>query len=118
MKLFEPRFIPEFLPKLLTALPLTLAIVGIATVAGILLGLLMAVARLERTPVLAQISAVLVSFLRGTPILVQLFLVYYGLPLLLLLVGIDVMRAEKILFVYVTYSLNSSAFFSESIRSA
>jgi L-cystine transport system permease protein len=118
MRMFEPRFIPEFLPKLLAALPVTLLIVLIATVAGLLLGLLLALARLEKLPGLSQFSAAAVSFLRGTPVLVQLFLVYYGLPVLLKAMGVDIMRWDKIIFVYVTYSLNSAAFFSEILRAA
>jgi L-cystine transport system permease protein len=47
-----------------------------------------------------------------------MFIVYYALPMLLGLIGIDITRWEKIFFIYVTYALSSSAFFSEIIRSA
>ncbi|MDR3344178.1 MAG: amino acid ABC transporter permease [Oscillospiraceae bacterium] len=118
MKLFEPEAILRFLPKLLTALPVTLGIVLIASAAGLLLGLLLALSRVERLPVLSQLAAVMVSFLRGTPVLVQMFIVYYGLPLLLNTVGVNIFSWDKIIFIYITYSLNCAAFFSESIRSA
>jgi L-cystine transport system permease protein len=47
-----------------------------------------------------------------------MFVVYYGLPMVLLLAGINIMRAEKIIFVFIAYALNVGAFFSEIIRSA
>ncbi|MDR0883464.1 MAG: amino acid ABC transporter permease [Oscillospiraceae bacterium] len=107
-----------FFPKLLAKLPLTISIVLVATVFGLLLGLALALARLERVPVLRQASGVLVSFLRGTPIIVQMFLVYFGLPLVLQTVGVDIRDWDKIWFVYLTYSLNAAAFFSEILRSS
>ena len=47
-----------------------------------------------------------------------MFVIYYGLPLLLLPLGINIMRADKMLFIYIAFSFNASAFFSEMIRSA
>jgi L-cystine transport system permease protein len=90
----------------------------IATVSGIILGVLLALIQLERIPILRQLCQLFVSFVRGTPIMVQMFIVYYALPMLLGLIGIDITRWEKIFFIYVTYGLSSSAFFSEIIRSA
>ncbi|MDR1733796.1 MAG: ABC transporter permease subunit [Oscillospiraceae bacterium] len=116
--MFDASYILTFLPKLLESLPVTLGLVGVATAAGLLLGLLFALARLEKLPVLAEASTVLISFLRGTPVLVQMFVVYYGLPLLLQGIGIDILRWDKIIFIYITYALNASAYFSEGIRAA
>ena len=73
----------EFFPKILSALPVTLMIVGIATLVGLVLGSFIAFIRVEKIPILNQIAAVFVSFIRGTPILVQLYIVYYGVPSLL-----------------------------------
>jgi L-cystine transport system permease protein len=47
-----------------------------------------------------------------------MFVVYYGLPLLLLGVGIDIMRWDKMLFIYITFGLNVGAFLSEVFRSS
>jgi L-cystine transport system permease protein len=107
-----------FLPKVLSALPVTLRIVGVATAAGIVLGLAAALARIERIPVAQQCCRFYVSFIRGTPIIIQMFIVYYGLPVLLLKAGIDITRADKIWFIYITYGINSGAYFSEIFRSA
>jgi L-cystine transport system permease protein len=115
---FDWSYVVEYFPKILQALPTTLMVVFIAAAFGMIAGALMALFRVERVPVLSQLSALLVSFIRGTPIFIQMFVVYYGLPMLLLAVGINIMRVEKIIFVFITYALNVGAFFSEIIRSA
>jgi L-cystine transport system permease protein len=107
-----------YFPRILSALPTTLLIVGVAAAGGIVVGAAMAIARIERLPVLRRAAELFVSFTRGTPIFIQMFVVYYGLPLLLLPLGIDLRRSPKMLFVLVAYSLNAGAFFSEIIRSS
>jgi L-cystine transport system permease protein len=107
-----------FVPKVLSALPTTLLIVLVATVGGLIIGMILAFVRIEKIPVLSQIALIIVSFLRGTPIIIQMFIVYYGLPLLLQGINIDIMWWDKIYFVFVTYALNTAAFFSEIIRSS
>jgi His/Glu/Gln/Arg/opine family amino acid ABC transporter permease subunit len=84
----------EFFPKILSALPVTLLIVGIATLVGLVLGSFIAFIRVEKIPILNQIAAVFVSFIRGTPILVQLYIVYYGVPSLLQVIQMDVSSCE------------------------
>ncbi|MDR1220635.1 MAG: amino acid ABC transporter permease [Treponema sp.] len=118
MQPFDVKTLIEFFPVILSALPLTLKLVGVAITAGLLFGAIMAIMRIERVPVLRQVSAFLVSFMRGTPVLIQMFVIYYGLPLALLPLGINIVRADKMLFIYIAFSLNSSAFFSEMVRSA
>jgi L-cystine transport system permease protein len=85
---------------------------------GLLVGILITFFRVEKVPILNQISIVFVSFIRGTPILVQLFVVYYGLPALMKVFGINIMRMDKLIFIFITYALNSGAFLSENFRSA
>jgi L-cystine transport system permease protein len=76
----------------------------------------MAVIRLNKIPVLNQLILVVISFLRGTPIIVQLFIVYFGVPVALKLIGINAARWNKFIFVNIAYSFNISAFLSEIIR--
>lgn len=111
---FKWEYVIAFFPKILSALPVTLAIVAVATAIGIFLGLVIAFVRIEKVPILSQISQVFVSFVRGTPILVQLFLVYYGLPMIFTALA----NIDKIEFVFITYGLSTAAFFSEIFRSA
>ncbi|MDR1257190.1 MAG: amino acid ABC transporter permease [Spirochaetaceae bacterium] len=118
MARFEWKYVFEYFPKIAAFLPTTLLIVVVAAVFGLVIGSLFAITRIERIPVLREISAVAVSFIRGTPIFIQLFVVYYGLPLLLLPLGIDIMRSSKLFFVLVAYAFNVAGFASEMIRGA
>ena len=117
-KLFNIELAEKYFPKILSALPVTLQIVFVATLIGLILGAAIALIRIEKIPILNQLSIVFVSFIRGTPILVQLFIVYYGLPELLAYIGLDVSQLNKMYFLYVTYGLNTAAFQSETIRAA
>ena len=101
-----------FLPKVLSALPVTAGIVLAATASGLVPGLGAALLQVERVPGLRRLCRLYVSFIRGTPIIIQMFIVYYRLPLLLIKAGIDITRAGKIWFVYITYGINSGAYFS------
>ena len=109
----------ENIPILLRYLPVTFEIVLIATTAGVVLAILLAAARIYQIPVAKWISRIFVSFILGTPILVQMFIIYYGLPLVLWNVfGIDINGWDKLIFVLITYALNQSAFLAEIFRSA
>ena len=116
---FNWSLVGKYLPKLIAVLPVTLEIVGIATIAGLILGCLIAFVRIEKTVVLSQICAVFVSFVRGTPILVQLYIVYYGVPILLKsLFALDISQWNKVIFIYIAYGLNTAAFQSETIKAS
>ena len=117
-KYFDIKLVIEYFPQILSKLPVTLAIVVFATLAGVILGTLIALIRINKIPLLHQSALVFVSFMRGTPIIVQLFIVFFGLPVLLKKVGINANNWNTIIFVIVTYGLNLSAFMSEIIRSA
>lgn len=109
----------EYFPIILRGFPYTLNIVLVATVAGVLLGTVLAFIRIYKIPLLNQAVQVYVSFIRGTPMIVQLFIVMYGLPVLVQnITGINIARWDTMFFVLVTYSLNESAFLSEHIRAA
>ncbi|MFF2091078.1 amino acid ABC transporter permease [Paenibacillus sp. NPDC058174] len=117
-KKFDINYVLDFIPKLLSYLDITLFIVAASLVFGLLIGFLVALPRMYNVPVLKRVSQVYVSFFRGTPILIQLFLVYYGVPELLKLVNIDLSRTDVLVFVILSYSLHSGAFISEGIRAA
>lgn len=117
-KLYDINLVIEYFPKIASRLHITLLLVIAATLIGIILGTVLALIRLNRTPLLSQLAAVYISFMRGTPILVQMFIVYYGLPQVLLLAGININRWDKLVFVILTYGLNMAAFMAEIIRAA
>ena len=115
---FDIKLIPEYLVKLIPAIPTTLLILVSALFCGTIIALFVALVRLYKIPVLNQLALVYVSFIRGVPTLIQLFLVFYGIPSVLLLLNIDISRAPALIFVIVTYSLGMGSFLSEIIRTA
>ncbi|MFE3573254.1 amino acid ABC transporter permease [Lysinibacillus sp. NPDC059133] len=115
---FDFTLIAKVLPILLQYLPVTLEILVFAILFGMLLGIVFAIPKLLHIPVLKQIITIYISFIRGTPILVQLFLVFYGIPALLKLVHIDVTRMDAMYFVIITYTLSNAASFAEIFRAA
>ncbi len=83
----------------------------VSIVIGLVLGLLAAVVRVARVPVFDPIARVYISVMRGTPLLVQIFIVYYGLPQ----VGL---AFEPVPSAIIALSLNVGAYLSESFRAA
>lgn len=115
-KAFAFELIFDFLWKLLPFLPITLFILVTAIALGIVIGLVVAIPRLYKIPVLNTIAYLYLSYSRGTPVLVQLFVIYFGLPQILLLFNIDISRADPLIFVILAYGLNWGAIISEIIR--
>lgn len=104
--------------QILPCLWVTVKVVFISDFAGILLGLLISEIRMKKTPVLYQFVTVFISFMRGTPLIVQLMLSYYFVPRLLLIFGINAVRWPKLVFAYIAYGLNQAAFVGEMFRSS
>ncbi|RCX32859.1 ABC transporter permease [Thioalbus denitrificans] len=68
----------DSLPKLLSGTVLTLELVGISLLIGLLLALPMALMRVARSPLVRMLPYGFIFFFRGTPLLVQIFMIYYG----------------------------------------
>jgi polar amino acid transport system permease protein len=75
---FDSEFFNKYFPKLLEGLLVTLELVVLAIVLGAILAVPVAFARMSRNPILSRLAFFYVYFFRGTPLLAQTFLVYYG----------------------------------------
>ncbi|WP_153979831.1 amino acid ABC transporter permease [Paenibacillus xylanilyticus] len=117
------QFIYTSFFKILTALPLTLVITIVPLIAGFGIGLATALIRIYQVPWIHRAAAFYVSFLRGTPMLMHLFLIYYGIPMI-----IDKLSERYgwafqsasipiLVFVLIAFSLTAGAYMSEIIRS-
>lgn len=115
---FDITYVFRFIPKLLDTLDITLLIVTAGIVLGLIAGLLVALPRLYKVPILEHLAMIYVSFFRGTPILILLFLFYYGLPEILKLVAMDITKLPVLYFVVLTFGLYASAYIAENIRAA
>ena len=116
---FSWQRVVENFPRLIVKLPITFEIVVVAFIVGMILAIIIAFLELKNIPVVHQIIQVFISFERGTPLLVQMLVMYYGLPLLLeALFALDTRGWEKLTFVIITYTLNQAAFMSQVFRGA
>lgn len=118
MDIFSFDRMIEYFPKLIRCLPVTLYIVFMAMIIGTVLGVVIALFRIYKIPLFNQIAAFYISFIRGTPINIQLFIVYFGMPMMFSSIYPGINRADPMLFVVITYAINNSAFFAELIRAA
>lgn len=71
-KLFDVSLVFSSIPELLTKLPITLELAVVSMLIGLGLGLVMAIIKMKKIRVLTQITNLLISLLRGTPVIVQL----------------------------------------------
>ncbi|CAM2963669.1 amino acid ABC transporter permease [Vibrio rarus] len=111
---FDFNYLLELLPILLKYLHITMEMAVLGGIFALIFAVILANIRVFKVPVLDQISQLYISFFRGTPLLVQLFLLYYGLPQIFpILVGLDAFSAAVI-----GLTLHFAAYMTESIRAA
>ncbi len=102
-------FLSEYYGFFLNGAKFTIILAIFTVLFGSMFGLLLSLMRLSNSKVLKFISTTYIEFIRGTPILVQLYIIYYGLPSL----GI---QFPDMLAAIITLSINSSAYVAEIIR--
>ncbi|MGO4569105.1 amino acid ABC transporter permease [Rhizobium sp. 2YAF20] len=104
-------------PELLSAMPLTLAIMFTAMIVGFCLALIATTYRVRRLPVISQLADLYVSYARSVPVVLQLFVAFYGLPLLGALVGVPDFLSATVASM-VGLSLYHGGYLSEVMRPA
>lgn len=102
-------FLGKYYKFFLEGTQYTVLIAFFTVILGTVLGLFLSLMKLSKNKVLKIIASTYIEFVRGTPILVQLYIVYYGMPAL----GIDL---PDMLAGIVTLSINSGAYVAEIIR--
>ena len=100
----------DYLPMLGNAIILTLEFTLLSTIVGFLWGIVLSLIKISKVKPLVLFAQFYTSIFRGTPLLVQLMLIYYATPQLLNY-QITALQAGVL-----TFGLNSAAYISESIR--
>ncbi len=118
MRPFKPFFILEVIPALVPYVSVTLGIIVGTVLFGGLLGLLLAIAKIKGSLFLKFLANGYTYVIRCVPSIVLLFIVYYGLPELLLSMGININNVSKAFFVITTFTLMYAATISEVFRGA
>jgi polar amino acid transport system permease protein len=97
-----------------TVLTIQLTVIGI--IAGTILGIVLALGRISKSKLLNALTWFYVWVFRGTPLLMQLFIIVYAIPLFTLDVLGSPVRLPLLVAAAVTYSLNSAAYLAEIFR--
>ena len=117
-------YVQEILILVLKGIPTTLRLTFIPLLLALPFAFLIAVARQRNLKVLARVSQVYVSFIRGTPLIVQILVMYSIFPSLLNVfvksrgIDFDVFGINPIYYAYIVFTLNTIAILSEVFRSA
>ncbi len=123
-KIFDFQFMIDIIPSILAGIPYTLCIALVSFFFGIIIGFFGAIFKIYKVPVLHRLTGVYVSFVRGTPLVVQILLIYYAVPILIKLINqkigtsFDISWIPAVVFMFVAYSLNAGAYLTESIRAS
>ena len=115
------EFVLKWLPKLLHGATVTLELVAVAVIAGLILAIPLGIARASRNAYVRALPYAYIFFFRGTPLLVQIFLIYYGLG------QFEAVRnsflwepvlSQAYWCAIIAFTLNTSAYLAEIIRGA
>ncbi|MCZ2258561.1 amino acid ABC transporter permease [Sporosarcina sp. G11-34] len=108
----------------LSGVPITLIVTFVALLIAVPAGFSLALTRINRIPVLNRFAQVYVSFVRGTPIIIQIFIVYSSVPILLTSIftkyniNMNVYDVNPIWYAFIVFSFNTTAVLIEVFRSA
>ena len=97
---------------LISGVEYTLALAAITVGVGTVFASLLALMKMSKIPPLRWLSGIYIEIIRGTPMLLQLYFFYFGLPLL-----IPALQKQKFICVAIALICNSAAYVSEVIRS-
>ena len=108
--MYDFQLIIDSLPLLIQGAGVTLQITIISVGLGLIFGLFIGIAQISQMAIFRIPAKVYVDFLRGTPLLVQIFMIYFALPML---IGT---RIDPFVAAIVACSVNSSAYVAEIFR--
>jgi polar amino acid transport system permease protein len=103
-----------WIPPLLDGARITISLTIVAVSAGLVLSLFLALGKMSKKVWLRKLSSAYIFFFRGTPLLMQLYFIYYGLPQITPFLTIN----SRFLAAFIAFGLNSAAYCAEIIRAA
>ncbi|MCR5176271.1 MAG: amino acid ABC transporter permease [Anaerovibrio sp.] len=107
---FNIDLIIQSFPLLILGAGITVQITAISVGLGLVIGMFVGIARICRVTPLRWLAAVYIDFLRGTPLLVQIFLIYFALPIILN------QRVDPFIAAITACGINSGAYIAEIFR--
>lgn len=103
-----------WLPQLLDGARITILLTICAVSMGLLLSIFLALGKMSKNRIVSKLCGAYIFFFRGTPLLMQLYFIYFGLPQINMALTIN----SRFFAAFLAFSLNSAAYCSEIIRAA
>jgi polar amino acid transport system permease protein len=104
----------SWIPPLLSGARITISLTILSVCAGVALSLFLALGKMSSRLIPNKVCSAYVFFFRGTPLLMQLYFIYYGLPEITPYLTIN----NRFVAAFIAFSLNSAAYCAEIIRAA
>ena len=103
-----------WLPTLLSGARITITLTVVSMIAGVIMSIFLALGKISKSKMISKPCSAYIFLFRGTPLLMQLFFVYYALPMINPALTIN----DKFLAAFVAFALNNAAYCAEIIRAA
>ena len=116
MSIFEGFDFARVISMLLDGMWVTAQVTVLSLLIALVIGLISCLMGLSKNPILRGLSGFYLWLIRGTPFIVQLFIIYFGLPQLVKAIGIDGFRITAFAASIATLALNAGAYISEIFR--
>ena len=110
----------SWIPPLLKGARITIGLTVLAMSAGVVLSLFIALGKMSKNVILNKVCTAYTFFFRGTPLLMQLYFIYYALPSIsyAFLIQTGSPGMDRFIYAFIAYSLNAAAYSAEIIRAA
>lgn len=106
----------QSLPVLLQGAVITVEITAISVFLGTLIGLIASLGRLSKARIPRMLAGIYIDFIRGTPLLVQIFIIYFGIPAFMRVLTGEIWRVNEWVAAITACSINSGAYIAEIFR--
>lgn len=111
---FDFMYSLKLIPMLIKVMKTTISLSVFGMILGLIIGIILAIIRIYKIPVIKQLAEIYISFFRGTPLLVQLFLLYFGIPQVIP----PLQNMTAYTAALIGLGLNASAYIAEILRSS
>jgi polar amino acid transport system permease protein len=110
----------SWIPTLLMGARITISLTVLAVSAGLVMSLFIALGKMSKNVIINKTCSAYIFFFRGTPLLMQLYFIYYALPMIsrAFLIQTGSAEVDRFIYAFIAYSLNCAAYCAEIIRAA
>jgi polar amino acid transport system permease protein len=117
---FTVQQILGWIPQLLAGARVTIGLTILSVSAGLVVSLFLALGKMSKFKPINKFCTVYIFFFRGTPLLMQLYFIYYALPLISPVFVLQTGSAfmDRFIYAFIAFGLNSAAYCAEIIRAA